>query len=165
VATLQIPVTQNYTNLVLGPDLERLALTHASAATGATGNGLANTIIGNAGANIITGGGLADTLTGGGGIDRFVYKVAADSISTAYDYIKDFQDAGADLIDLAAVSGAVLSFVGSGAFTTANQVRAIASGADVFINVNLDANLSTNEMTIRLATTTLASIAAGDFVL
>ena len=54
---------------VLADNVERLTLTHVTASTNGTGNGLGNTIIGNGGANILNGLDGADSLNGGAGRD------------------------------------------------------------------------------------------------
>jgi len=66
--------------------------------------GWANDIIkaGN-GTNMITGGGGSDILMGGTGVDTFVYNAVADSTSTHYDRVENF-DANADFFKLTGVS-------------------------------------------------------------
>jgi Ca2+-binding RTX toxin-like protein len=144
--------------------VENLTLT-GSAAINATGNGSANTLTGNAAANVLNGAGGADTLKGLGGNDTFRYASAAESRGAAIDRILDFDDAGDDRVDLAAVYGGTLVYKHDGTFTGAGQVRINdVAGADVIVEVNLDSD-ATAEMQIRLAATTLASMTASDFIL
>jgi hypothetical protein len=166
-----IDTVQSSATQALGANLENLTLTGAAAING-TGNGLANLIVGNGANNIILGGGLGDTLTGGGAKDTFRYMSAPESTVAARDTITDFQDGAGplDVIDLTNIrpgptATSLLTYVGAGAITGANQVAVRTAGADVRVLVNLDGNLATAEMEIRLSGTTLASMAATDFML
>lgn len=126
----------------------------------------ADTLTGGTGADVLIGGLGLDKLTGGADKDRFIYTARTDSNpgSTA-DRILDFDDAGDDRIDLAAVYAKTLTYVGSAAFTKIGQVRINdIKGADVVVEVNLDTD-SAAEMQIRLVGTTLASMSKGDFIL
>jgi serralysin len=114
---------------------------------------------------VLNGAGGADTLKGLGGNDTFRYASAAESQGAAIDRILDFDDAGDDRIDLAAVYGATLVYKHDGTFTGAGQVRINdVAGEDVIVEVNLDSD-ATAEMQIRLVATTLASMTASDFIL
>ena len=153
------------TTFGLGSNVENLFLTGASANNG-TGNALANKIFGNAGANQLTGGLGRDALTGGGGADRFIYKTAADSSGATVDVITDFDDAGNDVINLAAIAPGGLSFIGTAAFTASGQVRIRdLAGPHLLVEVNLGGTLASVEFAIRLVNTTAASMTATDFVL
>lgn len=78
------------------------------------GDGGANLLVGNEGADTLFGGGGADTLVGGfqatdegvpihdKGIDTFVYKQVADTLSSAADTIRYF-DQGVDRVDLSQI--------------------------------------------------------------
>jgi Ca2+-binding RTX toxin-like protein len=149
-----------------------------------TGNAFANTLAGNNGANVLDGGlgndvlvGLAgndrlignagrDVSTGGAGNDVVRFAAASHSVPGASaDVITDFDDFGNDTIDLAAVYGGVLAYRHNLAFTAAGQVRINdIAGADVIVEVNINANLAA-DMQIRLTATALAAMSAGDFVL
>ena len=156
-------------------EIENLILLGTGGLTG-TGNGLGNRITGNAGANALVGAGGNDTLRGGaardvliGGADNdtFAYLGAADSTPGALrDVIQDFNDAGNDTIDVSALIAGVMRFRGTSAFTAANQVRLNdVAGANVVVEVNLDANLATVEMEILLASTDVTTLGAADFIL
>lgn len=152
-------------SLVNYASIEKLVLQGNSAIDG-TGNGLDNSITGNDAANVIGGGAGSDELKGNGGVDRFVFSEASDSgPGSKADEIYDFQDNGADVIDLRPLSAGVLGYLGGGAFTGIDQVRVTASGSDVIVAVNLDGNFATSELEIRLLGTSLAAMSAGDFLL
>jgi Ca2+-binding RTX toxin-like protein len=158
-------LTTNITQLrALG--ISAMSLFGGAASETITGNKAANVLSGGAGNDILWGGAGHDTLVGGAGNDRFMFKVAADSlVGTTADVITDFQDSGADRIDLSALWSGTFAWRGTGAFTGAHQVRVTALGeGDVLVQINLDAD-ATAEMHIRLAHTTLASMAGSDFIL
>jgi Ca2+-binding RTX toxin-like protein len=149
-----------------------------------TGNALFNGILGNSGNNVLAGQdgndaleggggndflfgqGGQDSLVGGAGNDTFSYQTAAQSIAgPTCDYIRDFDDLGNDRIDLAGVFGGTLTYVGTNAFTGANQVRLHdVAGPNLVVAVNLDAD-TPPEMQILLLGTTLAQMGADDFLL
>ncbi|MBI4921153.1 MAG: type I secretion C-terminal target domain-containing protein [Devosia nanyangense] len=134
----------------------------ANALSGAGGN---DSLSGSGGNDSLIGGSGHDKLTGGSGADRFVFKAASESgLDAAHDTIADFQDSGADVIDLSAVWSGTLTYRGISAFTGADQVRVTASGSDVIVHVNLDAD-STDEMQILLTGTKLGDMLKGDFIL
>jgi serralysin len=120
-------------------NIENLLLQGAGNING-TGN---NGILGNAGNNILAGltgndalnGGAGndspfgqtgqDNLTGGLGNDTLVYQTQSDSPTGALcDFAYDFDDANNDRVDLNAVHGPALAYIGTAAFT------AIGKGAD-----------------------------------
>lgn len=179
-------------NHTLGSNVENLTL--VGTATTGNGNGLANTITGNdlnntlggaagndalhggdgndtltggSGDDILVGGAGTDTMTGGTNADRFVFLSPGDSPSgTGMDIITDFQDSGADTIDLVAIFDGTLSYRHALAFDGIGQVRINdILGPNVLVQVNLDADISTSELDIQLTGTTLAAMGAGDFIL
>ena len=68
---------------VLGANVERLTLSHATAATNGTGNALANTIKGNNGANTLNGLAGNDVLQGFGRNDIYIVDATADRVIEA----------------------------------------------------------------------------------
>ncbi len=154
--------------------ISRLNLTGSSTSEKIYGNSAANTLDGAGGRDALSGGSGndnligrsgADHLTGGDGADHFVFKAATDSgLDAARDIITDFQDTGADVIDLGAVFSGTLTYRSSWDFSGANQVRVTASGNDVLVHVNLDADAA-DEMQILLCGTKLGDMAKGDFIL
>lgn len=136
------------------------------------GSGTADTILGAAGADVLLGGGGDDVLVGGPGADKMTGGAGADTfifapgdgglLGLTYDQIMDFKDNGADHIDLTLFGG--LTWRGTGAFTGADQVRVVASGADVLVHLNLDAD-ATPEFTFKLIDTTLSQVTSSDFFL
>ena len=98
-------------------------------------------------------GGLGrDRLTGGGGIDSFSFQTAAHSAGMNFDTISDFSHAQNDRILLYNVYSGTLTFKDGNPFDGANQVRSVDMGNFQIVHVNLDADLATNEMTIRVLT-------------
>lgn len=124
-----------------------------------------DTIDGGAGNDTLTGGAGADSQTGGAGNDVFLYTDAAHSRGGSMDILTDFDRAGNDRIDLKAVFGGTLKFRGVDAFDAAGQVRVNVEGGDLVIQVNLDGDITTSEMDIRLANTAASVIKADDFFL
>ncbi len=163
--TIQSSIT--YT---LAANLENLTLTGAAAING-TGNSLNNIIQGNGGNNILTGGLGGDILTGGLGIDTFKYNALADSGFGALirDTITDFL-LGTDRLDLSAIDAnstttgdQAFTFIGTGNYTNAGQLRYQVTGGNLFLYGNVDANFATSEFELQLSG--LASIAATNIIL
>ncbi|MCB1378823.1 MAG: M10 family metallopeptidase C-terminal domain-containing protein, partial [Alphaproteobacteria bacterium] len=173
----------------LDEEIEALKLM-GSAKIDGVGNRLANTLTGNAAGNLLDGrsgndtlsgeagndvliGGLGlDRMTGGTGSDRFVFQAAADTgtFSWTADVISDFSRAQKDKINLSALDGNTdlagkqgLSFIGSGAFSGAGQVRTDTGSGSSWIYVNLDEDLTDYEMLINL--TGEMTLKTGDFLL
>jgi Ca2+-binding RTX toxin-like protein len=129
-------------NLAAGTATGFTAIANIENVTGSRG---ADTLIGDAGANILVGGGGADVLTGGAGGDTFRYAAITDltTVANTSDRITDFED-GLDKIDLAAMDANTLltgrqsfTFIGTGAFTAAGQVRySTTLGGDTLIELN-----------------------------
>jgi Ca2+-binding RTX toxin-like protein len=128
------------------------------------GNKGSNNLQGNGGNDTIQGNKGRDLQTGGSGADTFVYKLASDSTSSIRDTIVDFQDSGADRIDLRSVATGTLEYRGTAIFNDDGQVRVTTSGSNVLVSVNLDSD-STAEMQILLRNTTTTQMSSGDFLL
>jgi Ca2+-binding RTX toxin-like protein len=124
------------------------------------GNG-DDTIGGGDGRDVLIGGLGADVMNGGAGRDTFAYTSEDDSPPGDTDTILGFRP-GVDELDFSALPGQ-LAFVGGAAFSAAGQIRYTSDGDDTFVQVNLDGNLNTVELEVRL----IANIAldVGDFVL
>lgn len=168
-------------------EVENLLLLGSGTITG-TGNTLANVITGNSGNNTLTGlagndtlngaggtdtivgGAGKDTLTGGAGVDTFDFNALSESgVGAANrDLILDFLQ-GTDKIDLATIDARTttsgdqaFSFIGTGAFTAAGQLRYTTSGGNTIIQGNVDASLGA-DFEIELVGT--VALVATNFVL
>ncbi len=101
-----------------------------------------DTLDGGAGNDILIGGVSRDILTGGSGSDRFIFGTGDFGGLTvnAAERITDFSAAEGDLIDLAgAGNGAILSFVGSAAFSnSAGEVRFEVVGGNTMVYGDTD---------------------------
>ena len=120
--------------------------------SGAAGN---DTITGGAGNDTITGGAGADTINVGNGNDIIVLSTLTDSgiLATTVDTVNGFAAIAADAansttINLSAIDAntAVIgndefTWIGSGAFTAAGQLRYVVIGADTFIEGNVNTGL------------------------
>ena len=129
------------------------------------GLGGSDTLTGGAGSDTLAGGAAGDTLTGGLGKDKFVYRQDSESTGNTVatrDTITDFNANNSDVLDLEALFSGVLTFVGTGAFTGANQVRYVAGGANTIVQINLDADIAA-DMSILL--TGIHTLDVADFVL
>jgi Ca2+-binding RTX toxin-like protein len=82
------------------------------------GGQAADVLTGGAGNDLIFGNLGADTLRGNAGIDTFLYDAAAQSTSTAYDRLVDF-NYGTDLIKISGQVHDSYALVGSGTLSTA----------------------------------------------
>ena len=133
---------------------------------GNAGNDVLN---GNAGSDILTGGAGTDSLTGGAGNDIFDFNSVSDSpTGLSRDVITDFVGNGiftGDQIDLStidansAVGGnQAFTFIGSGAFTAAGQVR--YSGG--ILQANTDRDLSAE---FEIGLTGAPQLVANDIIL
>jgi serralysin len=152
--------------LTAGAHVERLSTTAdtGAAAINLTGNALGQTITGNAGANSIRGLDGKDTMSGLASNDRFIFGAGDSVVGSNRDVIMDFEDRGDnDTIDLAGFAGSLL-YIGTAAFTGANQVRVLQDGSDVRIQINT-AGTSGAESEILLFNTQLSTVNASDFIL
>ena len=112
------------------------------------GDTLVNSINGGGGNDTINGGGGADRLTGSSGADTFVYALTSDSgVGAGRDVIADFVS-GTDKLDFSAIdantatalpANEAFTFIGTGAFTAAAQVRYQLIDTDA--NGSLDSTL------------------------
>ena len=112
------------------------------------GDTLVNNINGGGGNDTINGGGSADRLTGAVGADVFVYALTTDSgVGAGRDVITDFVS-GVDKLDFSAIDAntatilpmnEAFTFVGTGAFTAAAQIRYQLIDTDA--NGSLDSTL------------------------
>lgn len=108
------------------------------------GNEVANRLEGGAGADTLVGAEGRDTLVGGAGNDLFRLVRPGDSTVKAPDVILDFDKAGNDRIDLAAMDADLhragnqdFRFIGSAAFTGAGQIRAVGTGQGMLVEGNV----------------------------
>lgn len=149
----------NLTGYALGEKL------HGNAANnGLAGSGGNDQLFGNGGHDALHGGTGVDLMTGGAGNDKFMFKGAADSgVGTLADTVADFDDSGDDTLDFSAFVPP-FTYKGTAAIDGANQINVVASGSDVIVNVNIDADL-TIEMQVLLKGTTLSSMTQSDFIL
>ena len=118
----------------------------------------ADVLVGGDDHDVMIGGAGRDTMTGGVGLDYFQYDVVGDSVAgtLSRDIITDFDGASTVVGDRIALTtidaNSVLggnqdfTFIGSGAFTAAGQLR-YAGG---ILSGNTDANLATAEIEIEL---------------
>jgi Ca2+-binding RTX toxin-like protein len=136
------------------------------------GRGGNDQLNGNAGDDVLTGGEGRDTLVGGAGADQFVFNAVSNSRAGAAsrDVINGF-DRGAvqDRIDLSAIDANTavagdqdFTFIGTGPFTAAGQVRVLGLGGAnaVIVEVNVNADLAADmQIFVNLQTT----MGAADF--
>jgi Ca2+-binding RTX toxin-like protein len=164
--TLDIVITSGGYALGSNTDVERLTTNNINANINFNliGNEIGQEIWGNAGRNRIAGNGGVDILKGYGGNDTFIFANIQHSNPGSYDFIQDFEDYGDDdTIDLSGFVG-TLSFIGSGAFTGLNQVRAYQSGSHVIVQINT-IHTTTADGHFVLTNTQLANVTASDFIL
>jgi Ca2+-binding RTX toxin-like protein len=164
--TVDIVITSGGYALGSNTDVERLTTNDINAAINFNliGNEIGQEIWGNAGKNRIAGNGGVDILKGYGGNDTFIFANITHSNPGAYDFIQDFEDYGDDdTIDLSGFAG-TLSFIGSGAFTGLNQVRAYQSGSHVIVQLNTIGTTAVDGHFV-LTSTSLANVTASDFIL
>lgn len=148
--------------VTMAANVEILVLTGTDGIAG-TGNELSNALTGNSGDNTLIGGLGLDTLAGGSGADRFVWSALADSGDTAAlaDMVLDFSGAAGDRLDFSALdansataNNDAFSFIGSAAFSAPGQVATFSFGGDLYLALNVDANVSTIDMLVVLANVT-----------
>jgi Ca2+-binding RTX toxin-like protein len=120
------------------------------------------------GEDILQGGRGLDIMYGGAGDDRFVFSDRFDSLSSGPDVVGRFRRGGDD-IDLRALDGNVnaagsqnFTFRGTAAFTAAGQVRIVADGANVTVEINLD---SDDGAEMEISVEDVTTLSASDFLL
>jgi Ca2+-binding RTX toxin-like protein len=106
---------------------------------------------GSLGNDTLRGGAGADTLTGGRGRDVFVFEAGDSGVGAGKRALVTDFDLTTDRFDLTGLKG--ITWNGSAAFTTANQVRYNLDfvSQQAFIQLNLDSNPATAELEIQLA--------------
>ncbi len=119
-----------------------------------------DTLSAGAGRDRITGGLGQDFLFGGLGADRFIFGATADSSAATFDTITDFTR-GADKIVLAGLDGD-LSFIGTAAFTAAGQVRIVATGSDIMVEVN---TVGATGADMQIMVSGVGTLTGADFIL
>lgn len=119
-------------------------------------------LFGGVGNDTLTGGAGQDTMTGGGGNDVFLFASSGESPVETPDTIADFRS-GRDVINLEAVFGGALLFIGTAAFTGTGQVRYSAVTGAIMVEVDTVSRGSGHEMEIFLAG--ISQVLASDFVL
>ncbi|MEI7795711.1 MAG: calcium-binding protein [Methylococcaceae bacterium] len=139
---------------------------------GSAGN---DTLIGSAGNDTLNGGTGVDNLNGGAGADTFVFAkgdsgvgvpVVEKGVTVAKrDVITDFDVPSGDALDLSAIAGGNLNYVGMKPFSAINQVRYEMDfvNTTTIVKLNLDNDPKTTEMEIEL--TGFKNLTADDFVL
>jgi serralysin len=110
-----------------------------------------NLLIGNDATNVLDGSYGKDTLTGGGGIDAFLWK-SIDEIGHFNfdpDIVTDFSIAQGDVLHFTNIDANAnvagnqdFTFIGNAAFTGAGQINWFTDGANTFIQLNTDADLT-----------------------
>jgi Ca2+-binding RTX toxin-like protein len=116
----------------------------------------ADSLNGGLGADVLVGGTGRDTSTGGGGSDTFKFASAAQLKN---DVITDFHKSEGDQID---VAGLGLTFIGTGAFTGADQLRVDQVSGNTIVEINVNADLAA-DATLKL--TGLVNLLITDFIL
>ena len=166
-------------SFTLGNNVENLVLTGTAAING-TGNSLGNVLVGNGANNLLKAGSGGDLLVGGAGADSlyggsdssrdvFVFQTIADSgkTSSTWDRIYDF-DRNIDEIDLSdidagsAVGDQAFRFVSNFSAGSIGQVRAVNSGSDVRVEIDLQGD-NVVDMVLQIVGT--SNLRSGDFIL
>ncbi|WP_417205935.1 calcium-binding protein [Antarctobacter sp.] len=128
-----------------------------------SGGGDNDVLRGGAGEDVLDGGTGLDYLTGGADADVFLFSSTANAgLGATRDQILDFEQ-GVDIINVVSMIPGVFTFVGTGPFTGANQIRVIetATGSSI-VQFNTDADLAA-EAEIRVGGVT--GLTADDFAL
>jgi Ca2+-binding RTX toxin-like protein len=116
-------------------------------------------LLGGSGIDDLDGGPGVDLLTGGDGADTFAFHAGQSGVRLGQrDVVSDFSAAAGDKIRLHGFGD--LEFVGTEAFSAADQVRYVQRAAVTFVQVSTDADAAV-EMAIEL--TGSHALHAGDF--
>ena len=137
-----------------------------------TGSSHDDELTGSSGDNRLTGGLGADGLMGRGGADQFVFNdVAGSRVGAGHDRILDFSRAEGDLIRLSGIDAVQLArsdgddaftYIGSGAFTAAGQLRSYVVGSQTYVEGNVDGDAAPD---FQIVLTGRYTLVAGDFIL
>ncbi len=153
-----LPIGSNPVQVSTGATVGQIPL------IGGAGN---DTLSGHIGNDILNGGMGVDNLNGGSGADTFIFTVIDSSVGIGNrDIITDFDvSVVGEVMDLSAIAGGTLSFVGTKAFSAINQVRYEMDfvNSTTIVKLNLDNDPKTTEMEIEL--TGFKNLTADDFVL
>ncbi len=121
----------------------------------------------NNGSDTLIGGAGVDNLSGGAGANTFIFATSDSGVGKdKRDIITDFDfSVVGEVMDLSAIAGGTLSFVGTTAFNAINQVRYEMDfvNSTTIVKLNLDSDPKTTEMEIEL--TGFKNLTADDFVL
>jgi Ca2+-binding RTX toxin-like protein len=121
----------------------------------------ADVLDGNGGDDLLDGYLGADVMTGGAGADGFFIRPGdTGTKSGTRDIITDFEQSEGDQLELYFFNS--LEFVGTDAFTAADQVRYAQNGGNTYVQINADADIAA-EAVIQLTGT--IDLAAADFLL
>lgn len=128
------------------------------------GRGGRDNLRGGDGRDTLEGGASADDLSGGHGSDTFVYRDARDSTSDAMDMIDHWDNQWSwwngsehDKFDFREIDAnpfvdgnQELEWINDASFSDVGQVREIRGGGVTYVHVNLDGDLDTSEMVIKI---------------
>jgi len=123
------------------------------------GEGGNDSLFGGTGYDKMEGGAGADQMTGGAGADIFIWRSISDTGRTSgkADLARDFSFAAGDKLDLSLIDAnaglpgnQAFSFIGTGAFSAAGQIRYAHAKGETLLFLNTDAD-SAAEGLIRLS--------------
>ncbi len=126
------------------------------------GDGGNDSLSGGSGNDRLAGGTGRDSLTGGSGADTFIFTARSDSRPGFSDLITDFRH-GQDRIDLSALAGPKLAFLGTADFLQDTAaVRVDMKGGRAIVEIDLDGNTRAD---LIIAVEIGRVLSAGDFLL